>query len=97
MTLAYAAFGRRSYVFRSDSSFRKIPDILYPRSITVQIFWNSIGSLSQTLYLQLTVDRIKYKHPQFFSSHLFLIITLLISNMSSGTSSYIFFKEISCY
>ena len=66
--LKYAAFGHRAYFSRSDSSFREIPAILYPRSITTAIR-NSIGFLSQTLYwAQLTEDLSKYKHPQFFSS-----------------------------
>ena len=65
---------------------------------SLQIFWNSIGSLSQTLYCaQLNEDITKYKHPPFFLFNFFIKkITLLISNMPSVTSSYIFFKDISC-
>ena len=50
---------------------------------------------SQTLYLaQLINDR---RQPPFFFFSISLKVTLLlISNMSSGTSSYILFKDISC-
>ena len=62
---------------------------------SLQMFCNSIGSLSQTLYCaQLTEDITNYKHPPiFFFSNSLKILTLLISNMSSLTSSYIFFKR----
>ena len=37
LAIKYAAFVRRVFLFRSDSSFREIPAILYLRSITQDI------------------------------------------------------------
>ena len=50
---------------------------------SLQIFLNSVGSLSQTLYwAQLTEDITKYTHPPFSFSISFKILMLFIINMS---------------
>ena len=62
---------------------------------SLQIFWNSIDSFSQTLdWAQLTEDITKYKHAPFFLN---FFKKSNVTTMSSVSSSYIFFKDISCY
>ena len=86
------------YMYHSSCGYANIcANLLW----LLQIFWNSIGSLSQKLYLGQLIDSRRQNNvkssPIFFLSFSLKVLTLLISNMSSGTSSYIFFKDISCY
>ena len=67
--------------FRSDSSFREIPAILYPRSITADILeWHRFLKPNALLS---SADITQYKHSPFSlkKSH------VTHSNMSSATSS----------
>ena len=62
----YAAFGRRAYFLVLTRVFARFQQSCALEA-SVQIFWISIGSLSQTLYrAQLTEKITKYKHPPFF-------------------------------